>query len=353
MSIPFSKRIRITAARRREWYEVLASMTSKESGLTVPVVLKDMHGEFKSIGHPMEPVVKQLIMRMRGAKGGVEIDSLRLGDSLKGLVPPNEAMMIKAGEERGDVSRGLSQAAAYVASSDALLGLVQKSLAISGIYFLCITLINIFFSVALLPKMQTASPRYTWPGYAQTYGWVADHMIIIACLFVVFVIVGWFIFLYLLKNWKSSGREFADRRVWPFTTVRLMNASALLMSVSGFVKVGAPFVEAIQIVAAGANPYMASRFKRIKGAMRGGAYDYDALVASKLIPESWQWIIRCYGRSSDFGVALEMISTEFVQYALKRTGRVAAMINFALLLLVAANIGWIGLTVTGIVRSVR
>lgn len=353
MSIPFNKRIFITAAKRREWYEVLASMTSKESGLSVSDVLKDMHEEFKSVRHPMEPVVSRLITRMRGGKSGVQVESLRLGDSLKGLVPPNEAMMIKAGEERGEVSRGLRQAAAYVGSSDELIGLVRKAVAVFGLYFLGIVAMNVFFSVELLPQMQLSSPRHSWPGYAQVYGWVADHMVYITIALLLMVAGVWWGFKYLFRTWRTRGREFADRRIWPFTTVRLMNSSALLVSLGGFVKVGSPFVEAIEIVSKGANPYMTGRFRLIKSSMKSGSTDYDALLASKLIPEDREWIIRCYGKTTDFGAALDQISVEFMKYALRRTEKIAAMLNLILMFLVAANIGWVGSTVSAIVKSVR
>lgn len=353
MSIPFHKRLFITGAVRREWYEVLASMTDGVTRLNVSTVLKEMQHEFKTARHPMFPVVQQVITRMTGGRSSVAIESLRLGDSLKGLVPDNEAMMVKAGEERGELARGLRQAAFYVGSSDELVGLLRAAVASFAMYALGIIAMNLFFAFNLLPEMEKSSPRHRWPGFAQTYGWVADHMIIVA-IAALFICLGmWFLVKYLIVNWHGKGRDFADQYVWPFTTARLMNSSALLMGLSGFVKTGAPFSEAIANVSNGAAPYMRSKFQLIKRGLKEGKPDYEALLVAKLVPQEREWIIRSYGKTSDFGKALEQVAQDFMKYALKRTAVMSKGLNLVFMIIVAANIGWVGSTVAAIVKAVR
>lgn len=353
MSISLLQRLFITASVRREWYEVLASMTDGVARMNISTVLKEMQHEFKNTSHPMAPVVQQVITRMTGGRGSVAIESLRLGDSLKGLVPDNEAMMVKAGEERGELSRGLRQASFYVGSSDELVSLLRTSVATFAMYALGIVAMNLFFSFNLLPQMEKSSPRYRWPSFAQSYGWVADHMIIVSIIALLLCVGMWFLGRYLIINWRGKGRDFADQYIWPFTTARLMNASALLMGLSGFVKTGAPFSEAIAHVSHGAAPYMRSKYQLIKRGLKDGKPDYEALLSAKLVPAEREWIIRSYGKTADFGSALEQVSKDFMKYAVRRTAVMSKGLNVAFLIVVAANIGWVGSTVAAIVKSVR
>ena len=353
MSLSFLERLQIDAKVRREWYDVLASMTDDKTRMAVSSALRKMSKEFETTRHPMAPLVRELILRMTGGGRSGASESLRLGDSLKGLVPANEATMIKSGEQLGDVSRGLRQASYYVGSSDGLVEQVRTALALSGTYALVIFAMYVFFSIDLLPQMELVSKRSSWPIAAQRFGYVADHIFLFGGIVGAVAVGLWTLVKYLSKNWFGRGRDFADRHIWPFTTIRLMNASGLLLSLSGYVQAGSPFDAAIDSMAESADPYMLNKFHAIRRAGRSGKEDFNALLESGLVPKERAWIIRCYGETSDFGLAIEKIAREFVSYATDRTARMAKRLNLVALFLVAANIGWVAMTVASIVKSVK
>lgn len=353
MSLTFLERLQIDAKVRREWYDVLASMTDEKTRMPVASALRKMNEEFKTTRHPMAPLVRELILRMTGGGRPGASESLRLGDSLKGMVPANEATMIKSGEQLGNVSKGLRQASYYVGSADGLVEQVRMAMALSGTYVLVVFAMYVFFAIDLLPQMELVSKRSSWPVAAQRFGYVADHIFIFGAVIIGLISGVWMLVKYLSKNWHGRGRDFADRYIWPFTTIRLMNSSGLLLGLSGFIQAGSPFDTAIGSMSETADPYMKSKYQAIRRAGKSGKEDFNALLESGLVPEDRAWIIRCYGETSDFGEAIEKIAREFVAYATTKTARMAKRLNLVAMFVVAANIGWVATTVASIVKSVK
>lgn len=353
MALTFFERLQIDAKVRKDWYDVMASMTDDKTRMPVSTALRKMADEFKVSRHPMGPLVRELIVRMTGGGRAGASESLRLGDSLKGLVPANEATMIKSGEQLGDVSKGLKQASYYVGSADGLVGQVRMAMALSGTYSVVVFAMYVFFSLNLLPQMEVVSKRASWPIGAQRFGFVADHIILFGGIILSLSFGLWILIKYLSRNWQGRIRDFADAHVWPFTTMRLMNASGLLLGLSGFIQAGAPFDSAIGSMAESADPYMKGKYQLIRRAGKSGKADFNALLESRLIPKERAWIIKCYGETSDFGVAIEKIAQEFVTYATKKTARMAERLNLVAMMLVAANIGWVAITVASIIKSVK
>lgn len=351
MALTFVQRLQIDARARKEWYGVLSSMTDDKTRIPVSAALRKMIEEFKAQRHPMGPLVGELIKRMTG--GSSASGSLRMGDSLKGLVPANEATMVKAGEELGDISRGLRQAAYYVGSTDGLVSQVRTATSLSMTYLMILFALYAFFAIELLPQMEAVNKRVNWPVAAQRFGFVSDHIFIIGGIVACLVAVVWFLVKWLARNWTGRGRDFADRYIWPFTTIRLMNASGMLLGLSGFIQAGSPFDAAIGHMAEAADPYMLDKYKGIRRAGKSGKEDFNALLSVGLIPDDRAWIIRCYGETADFGLAIEKIAREFVEYATEKTERLAKRLNLFLMGFVALNIGWVAMTVASIVKSVK
>lgn len=352
MSLTFLERLQIDGKARKEWYDVMASMTDDKTRMPVATALRKMSEEFKASKHVMAPLVRELIVRMTGGRAG-KTDSLRLGDSLKGLVPANEATMVKSGEQQGDVSKGLRQASFYVGSSDGLVDQVRMAMALSGTYALVIFAMYVFFAIDLLPQMELVSKRSSWPVAAQRFGYVADHIFIVGAVLCGLGVGLWFLVKHLARTWCGRGRAFADRYIWPFTTIRLMNSSGMLLGLSGFIQAGSPFDVAIGHMSDAADPYMKDKYQAIRRAGKSGKEDFNALLACGLVPEERAWIIRCYGETADFGLAIEKIAQEFVAYATAKTARMAKRLNLVAMFLVAANIGWVAMTVASIVKSVK
>lgn len=344
--------LRLTAAVRTDFYAALASMTGAAGRIPLGQALQEAQVEFERQRHVLHPLVQEILHRMKGG-GKKNIKSLKLGDVLIGLVPPNEAMMIKAGEERGDPAMGLVQAAKHVRNEAELMSIVRSGLALVMLYTLAMIGIYFFFSFQIIPQMEQAAPRHLWPQTAKQFAFVADHIVFFSIGLLLILVGLYFCFEYLKNNLTGRTRNFLDSHVWPFTTIRLLNSSAVLSSLSGFINAGVPFQQAIDSISQNSNRYLSHKFSVIRKSIKQGKSDYVSLLSCQLLPKERAWMVSLYGRTSDFGHSLEHISDDFIKYSVSRTKTITSFVSYAGLVAVAASISWVAISLYAIVGSVK
>jgi type II secretory pathway component PulF len=80
---------------------------------------------------------------------------------------------------------------------------------------------------------------------------------------------------------------------------------------------------------------------------------HDALCELPLLDPACHWMLRLYGRSSDFPEAMQTLSDQMIEFAIRRTRALSTVINLSLKLLVAGFVVWTLLAMYGVVGSVR
>ncbi len=224
--------IRLTTDIRAKLYGALASMTGPAGGIPLGAALSEMEAEYRKQKHFLHPLLQEVMRRMKGGGSkrvsleGREAQTLKLGDVLLGLVPNNEAMIIRSGEEQGNISLGLLQAAKYARSQSEIIKIIRSGVSRVLWYALMMSVIYYYFSLEIIPQMEQAAPRHRWTQAAQSFGFVADHIIAFIIGFFLFIAFIYWAFNYLKKNLTGPVRNFLDRNIWPFTTVRLQMNSA-------------------------------------------------------------------------------------------------------------------------------
>lgn len=348
----FWYRLRLTASVRTDFYSALASMTGPAGRIPLGQALQEAQIEFAKQKHLLHPLLQEILNRMKGG-GKRRSQSLKLGDVLIGLVPPNEAMMIKAGEERGDPAMGLVQAAKHVRNEAELMSIVRGGLFLVMLYTVAMIAIYFFFSLQIIPQMEQAAPRHLWPQSARQFAFVADNIVFFSAALLSTLIALYFGFEYLKNNLTGRTRNFLDDHIWPFTTTRLINSSAVLSSLSGFIRAGVPFQMAIDAVSQNSNRYLNHKFSLVRKSIKQGKSDYVSLLSCQLIPQERAWMVSLYGRTSDFGQSLEHIADEFIKFSVAKTKTITSFVSIAGLVVVAASISWVAISLYAIVGSVK
>lgn len=354
MKLTFYQRLRISSSVRVEWYRALEAFCRDQ--LPIAATLSDMQEEFARINHPMLPVVREVLLRMRGGRaadtpGQGKIQSL--GVALAGLVPNNESSLIEAGETSGDVSLGLQRAAEYTEANVRLLREIRGPMMAPAFLMFMLIGILVFLAHWVLPTFAQISARARWPGYARAYGMLADNAIVVAVIVIVGGVLLTTIYLRLIKTWTGDLRDTLDQRLWPFTAVAQINSAAMLMSLSGFIQAGMPFANAIDQLARGSTPYMRDVYRRIHTELRKGRRPDQALAAAHIIDRKFKWMLRLYAKTSEFAPALGNISNRFTEFAISRSSAVFKVIGFGVQLLVVGFIAWTMLSMFGILQSVK
>lgn len=354
MALTLLQKLAISPDEREKWYRTLATLLRE--GHPVFDVLDEMGSEFARIRHPLSPVVSEAMARMRG--GGTDVraeaqDRRTFGKVLLGLVPDNEAMLIDAGESSGRLADGCQRAAEYMQSMKRLRSEVTDPLKEPLFLFALLIGVLVFFSLQVLPAFSQMAPRATWPAYSQWYGRLADLAIPIAIASVATLVVlgGWF--SWAAANWTNTMRTTADKGLWPFTLLTQMNSASMLTSLAGFVAAGVPFGQAVDRLSGSANAYMRTIYGQLTMELRSGRSPYDAITALHIVPKGQHWLIRLYGRSTDFSGAMERLAKETIDVAIGRTKTAFGVLNLVLKILVAGFILWSLGSMFGVVDTVR
>jgi toxin co-regulated pilus biosynthesis protein E len=333
MKLTYMQRMAISADHRKEWYRALGKIA--HDGLPIFEALERMSVEFAKTKHPLTPMVKLVLLRLRGAGISRPGQNRRtLGSELIGMVPDDEAMMIQAGDMSGRIAAGLHNAAGLVETKGALKSSIIGSLLKPVGYLLALNGLLLFMSAKLLPSFEKSKPRATWPARAQMLGSISDHSILIAGSVVSLMVLTGAALSWLVPNWTGELRDRCDRSVFPFTLIASISGASFLTTLSGYISAGTPFVEAVKNVSSTATPYMQSQCGKLLDMMKRGRRPEDALCQLAIIPPRYHWIISVYAMSGDTAKAYETIAEEMVFGVQKFVQRLFGYVISNLLLVV-------------------
>ena len=349
------QRWRMHSRMRCEWYRSVESLI--RGGMPLESILEFMRGEFSRSGHALLPLVDTLMLRLRGGdQVEMSLSGARrrtVGLELMGLVPSSEALLIAAGESAGDLSLGLARAAAYI---DAISRLRQELLTpLREPLMLLAMLLGLlsFFSLQVLPAFADISPRSQWPLSARAYGTLADLAVPLSLGCAGAIAGGVFMVMRLSRNWVGPLRDRMDRAIWPWTLLARVHSATMLVSLWGFVAAGVSFDSAITQLHAGSSRYMQRAYGLLRECLRNGMAPHDALCELSLLDPACHWTLRLYGRSGDFSQALQTLSDQLIEFAVRKTKVSAAFLSLSLKLLVAGFVVWTLVTMYGVIGSVR
>ena len=94
MAYNWIQRLRVGQSERKDFYGVLASMTSSKSRIQIRNALSEMRDSLLKYKQPLGPFVDEALRRMAGHDKSREGAVGRLGGALKGMVPASEAALI-------------------------------------------------------------------------------------------------------------------------------------------------------------------------------------------------------------------------------------------------------------------
>ncbi len=311
MQLTFWQRQAISDDHRKEWYRALGKIAT--DGLPIFDALDKMAVEFAKTKHPLTPMVKLVLLRLRGGGPSKPGQTRRtLGSELVGMVPDDEAMMIQAGDMSGRIATGLNNAAGLVETKGALKSSIIGALMKPIGYLVAMNGLLVFMSMKLLPSFEVSKPRHTWPERAQVLGSISDHSFLIAGTVATLMVLAFMGIKWIVPNWSGETREKFDRKVFPFTLIAAMNGASFLTTMAGYISAGTPFAEAVKNVSLTATPYMKYQCTKLGELMRRGRRPEEALCQLAIVPPRYHWIIAVYAMSGDAAKAYQTIAEEMV-----------------------------------------
>lgn len=337
MKLTLLQRVLISGDHRQKLYGALAKVAA--DGKSWYAALEVMGTEFVLVKHPLAPLAKIVLLRMRGAGVSRPGQSRRtLGSELAGMVPDDEAMLIQAGEMSGKMSAGLTNAADIVTAKGRLKRAIFSALTNPVGYFIALMAVLIYISTSLLPSFEKTKPRANWTDDALLLGTVSDHITLIVASCVLVLVASAAALHWLVPRWTGKVREFADRHIFPFPLIAEINGASFMKTLAGYIASGTPFSEAVKNVSVTATPYMQEQCVKVMDLMRRGKRPEEALCQLAIVPPKYHWIIKVYAMSEDAAKVYEDIANELTKnvevFVTTLFGHVGTAMKFAVGMLI-------------------
>ncbi|MBO4790355.1 MAG: type II secretion system F family protein [Oxalobacter sp.] len=294
-----------TAARRAMWLKLATMMRNDVPVLDALEELQRRRIGLSGRNNPEAIAIGAWLSKMRnGAPLQVAID---------GWVSAEEAMMVSAGEQGGDLPRSLESIAVVMNAKSAIQSTVLGGIAYPFL-LICVAFgVLYLFGIKIIPEISSLSIAPEWKGQAlmlvklskfiQSWYWVLFGA-------VVGVIV---LFFASLNTLEGQIRVFLDRYP-PYAIYRIMVGSSWLIALSASTSAGMRIEEALENLLKTATPWLKRRLKATLSGIRSG-YDLgDALMRTGYQFPDREIIndIGTYARYRQFEVVLERLGAEWV-----------------------------------------
>ena len=293
--------------------------------------------EIRSLQPPRAPVALALQHWIRGLDNG-----RKLSDVVAPWVPPQERMLILAGEQSGTLEEALASVVKVARAAAAIRSAVLAGLAYPAFLLALAVGALYFFGYKIIPAFSRAAGTEGWTGLARSMvasaGFVQQwlHWLVLAALLLLTAL------LLALPHWNGRPRIWLDRHP-PFSIYRIVHGASWLIALSALVTAGMRIETAIEQLARGASAWTRVRGEAALKGLRAGRNLGESLARSgyEFPDRTIVADLRLYASKSGFDEALRLIGDEWISESVERV-QAAMRVLFALaLLLVGALVMFI------------
>lgn len=294
--------------RRRLWLK-LSKLIS--NGVPILKAIDDMYTRrvnAGSIKHQTTIALREWATDMR--------NGTRLSESLNGWVGDDERLLIGAGEQAGTIDESLLAAARLMKAKSEIRGAILGGLIYPIVLFAMAIGLVYLFGYKIIPAFGRVAPEDQWTGIGHTMI-VSSHFIQDWLLpIVVFVLVLIVLFFYSLPRWTKTApkmRIVLDRYV-PYSVYRVQVGSTWLLGFAALIEAGMRVENALEHIAANANPWLKDRVQACLRGTRSGKNIGDALATSGYEFPDREIIddLGVYSQLSGFDAALAILGNEWL-----------------------------------------
>lgn len=310
------------SASRRRVYIKLAKLL--ENGVKILDAISTMRERRVHLHGKNDPMVMALDAWAKRMRNGST-----LSDAIAGWVPPQERMMLAAGERSGRLEAALlSNTEVMTAQSEI------RSAIIGGVSYPVMLVILAFgmlylFGYKLVPAFSKLVSDDKWSGAAAVVvtisHWVQDWLWLPSIIILVITAVS----LWAMPNWVGVARIKFDAYP-PFSIYRLTQGSSWIISLAAMVETGERIEDAVKMLGKNASPWLAARNAAVLNGLRSGYNIGDAMVRSNTGFPDPEVIddIAVYATVGGIDQALKMVSREWIKESVESIrGKMKVLFN--------------------------
>jgi type II secretory pathway component PulF len=274
-------------------------------------------------------------------------------DGLADFIPLNELLILRAGEEQGDLASAFKRAAKTIDTEVKMKKTVRKALASPSLYLVGLIGVMWYLGTYVGPSLAGVLPMEEWSGRAS---FIAELSLFVASLWfpvaIILIITLFIVLLFMQKRYTGKARVYLDK-IPPFSLYRVEQGATWLTTYSAMLQAGRRMDSTLEELHAVSgkykNHYLAHRTEQILYEIAHGASDIgnamertgtnfpDEELISDLVMQS---------SLTDFDERVEIIADRWVDNTAENVEAVAKKINMFVFLLI---FGFFGMFIFGVV----
>ena len=325
-------RKQFTRGKRQKIYAKLAR--ALENGVGLRGALDQAYRRYSRNGtKPQDVSAVALYDWWQGVNNG-----LPLSIAAKDWVPPNELILLQAGEEASQLPESLHG----IVELQKGVGAITTKLLVAMAYPLfVISLILVQFNrfgAELVPQFANTKPVEQWVGVGRAFGdtslFLADYLGLMFLILVIIVAVIGF----SLSRWTGKLRARFDS-FGPWKIFRLLNSISVLMALSTMQRAGQGEVDSLKAFIQIAHPWLKERLVWTLRQVSTGKLLGQAFVDSPLnFPDlEIRYDVEFYSNMADLDDSLSIIAREALIEGQERSERLGRLLSMAALFLAGAG----------------
>lgn len=326
--------------RRIELYKALAEVV--ENGISLIDALKIMSKELARIKDPQARIIKELLNRVEGRRTdqAMSIGQAFMGSGkrVKPLVPADEGLIILSADEASRLDQGFKEAARLLERKQQLMKTIHKHMLSPIIQVGMFGGLLLYFKYGMIPAVLTFAKPYEWPESMQMVAALSYNAEAITGALAGMVVLVFLLITQVAPRWISAVRNMVDRKVPPFNLFAQFQGAVLLSTISGFLKAGVPFSDALKMMRNFGTPYSRWMVRRIIRSLDQGREPADALMALPIVPVQHHWLLKTYGLMNDMTESMDIISEKMMASVSKTIDRFFGILSAVTMVLVALGI---------------
>ena len=324
--------IQFNTRRRIDFYEDLRSFVS--AGLP----------PFQALGDMLQVSSKRRTMRWLTNILRPVIEEGRAGKSLpqamRRWLPNEEAALLMAGEQSGDLEGALNRLIEMVGRKSEIRTALMKELVPTGAILVVLIAVMYFVQVSLLTLVGDMLPPEDLVGTS-----VAKHYIAFATFmqsYLLFLVVGTIVAATAvarsMSRWRPSPiRQWLDEHVPPWSMYQRQQSTFFLVAAAAMMRAGTPFKRAVVDLQSAAGPWLRTHMRKMLKILGTGASPVDAMQTG-ILPWEVADRLATYRRLQDIAVVMESTGISSLNLLLKRTKSLGNIAKVGVMLLFAGFI---------------
>lgn len=278
----------------------------------------------------------------RGRIIKVWIANMTHGDNfsaaVSGWIPDSELNLISAGEDAGNIEKGLSEAIKFSESSQKIKKTVINGSTYPVILVLVVLGFIAMFSIKLAPTYLSLLPVEQWPSLGQKMYYLSK-----------FIVDYWYIMLAILialsvfititmPTWTGSVREKFDK-LPPWSVYKVYHSSSFLISLASLMESGTPVNDALKRMKKISPPWLEQYLDKMMNNMKKGGSNFGQHLDVGLLDKETAGDVVDYSALGNFEEAVYSIGNDNLVDSVEKIEKRMAMVRTIMIVLVGFTVG--------------